>query len=261
MALCDSSAQGIGASRPDRGYVGLVAERVRARTGKDVQVINLSVSGARIDDLLEDQLPLLANLEADLVTVTIGGNDVHTHHAGTFAAQVDRLTAALPPGTFIADVPYFMHGHWERDAQQSADVLTRSASKCGLSVVPLHDALRRQGWSAMLTQFAADLFHPNDRGYRVWADAFWDSISHSPTLGVEVTDGGRLRLDAADDDRTRDRSIDRWQDDGGRVLSSISDNSTFAASAVARSRERDKRLAGGVMNTAMELGPRSAWPL
>lgn len=127
VALGDSSAQGIGASRPDRGYVGLVAERVRARTGKDVQVINLSVSGARIDDLLEDQLPLLANLEADLVTVTIGGNDVHTYHTGTFAAQVDRLTAALPPGTFIADVPYFMHGHWERDAQQSADVLTRSA--------------------------------------------------------------------------------------------------------------------------------------
>jgi lysophospholipase L1-like esterase len=29
----------------------------------------------------------------------------------------------------------------------------------------------------MLTQFAADWFHPNDRGHRVWADAFWARIS------------------------------------------------------------------------------------
>jgi hypothetical protein len=28
----------------------------------------------------------------------------------------------------------------------------------------------------MLTHFAADWFHPNDRGHRVWADAFWSEI-------------------------------------------------------------------------------------
>jgi lysophospholipase L1-like esterase len=25
----------------------------------------------------------------------------------------------------------------------------------------------------MFTLYAADWFHPNDRGYQVWADAFW----------------------------------------------------------------------------------------
>jgi len=29
----------------------------------------------------------------------------------------------------------------------------------------------------MLTQFAADWFHPNDRGHRVWADAFWEQLA------------------------------------------------------------------------------------
>jgi acyl-CoA thioesterase-1 len=28
-----------------------------------------------------------------------------------------------------------------------------------------------------MTQFAGDLFHPNDRGYKVWADAFWPAVS------------------------------------------------------------------------------------
>jgi len=64
------------------------------------------------------------------------------YDAVTFSAQVDRLTAALPPGTFIADVPYFMHGRWERDAAEAAAVLARSAASHRLRLVPLHEALR-----------------------------------------------------------------------------------------------------------------------
>ncbi len=180
VALGDSSAQGVGASRPDRGYVGLLAGRLEAATKRPVEVINLSVSGARIEDVLVRQLPALRALRPDLVTVAIGGNDIGSYDGARFARQVDRLTAALPDGTFIADVPYFMHGRWEGRAQQAADAVRHSANRHGLPVVALHSALRRQGWPAMLTDFAADWFHPNDRGYRVWADTFWDRISSSP---------------------------------------------------------------------------------
>ena len=40
----------------------------------------------------------------------------------------------------------------------------------------------------MLTHFAADWFHPNDRGHRVWADAFWDRMSPGLAL-LGVPDG------------------------------------------------------------------------
>ena len=54
----------------------------------------------------------------------------------------------------------------------------------------------------MLTDFAADWFHPNDRGSRVWADAFWIVLKDLPALsagpypcglgrGSTVTDVGR----------------------------------------------------------------------
>jgi lysophospholipase L1-like esterase len=74
-----------------------------------------------------------------------------------------------------------MHGRWERDAQQAADLVTASATESGLRPVPLHEALREQGAKAMVTQFAADWFHPNDRGHQVWAEAFWQSIQASRT--------------------------------------------------------------------------------
>jgi lysophospholipase L1-like esterase len=180
VALGDSTAQGIGASRPDRGYVGLVAERLRRSTGRPVTVVNLSRSGARIADLLSDQLPRLRELHPDLVTVAIGGNDVRAYDRQRFAAQVDELTAALPAGSVLADVPYFMHGHWERDARQAADTVSLSATKHGLPIVALHAALVRQGAVAMLTQFAPDWFHPNDAGYQVWGNAFWTTIADLP---------------------------------------------------------------------------------
>ena len=183
VALGDSAAQGIGASSPERGYVGLLATRMRRATGRPVQVVNLSRSGARVTDVIRTQLPRLRRLHPDVVTVAVGGNDVRSYVAATFARDVATLAAELPPGTAIADVPYFMHGWWERDAAQAAIIVDRSAQRRGLTVVHLHEALRRQGWSAMLTQTAADWFHPNDRGHTVWAQAFWQAMVTAGTLG------------------------------------------------------------------------------
>ena len=191
VALGDSAAQGIGASRPDRGYVGVLADRIRRSTGQPVQVVNLSASGARIDDLLRDQLPRLRDLRPDVVTVAIGGNDVRDLDLAAFTTRVQRLTAALPAGTLVADVPYFMHGRWQRDAEAAAAAVRTSAAAEQLTVVPLHDALEARGWTAMLTDFAADWFHPRDRGHRVWADAFWHALRDSDLLDVQPGRTGR----------------------------------------------------------------------
>jgi acyl-CoA thioesterase I len=180
VALGDSAAQGIGASSPDRGYVGLLAERLRQETGAQVQVVNLSASGARIDDVVRDQLPLLRELSPDIVTVAVGGNDVRDLDPDDFARRVAALTSSLPDGTLMADVPYFMHGRWQRDAEAAAQVVRDQAAAAGLVAVPLHEAQRARGWSAMITDFSADWFHPNDRGHRVWADAFWSALQSSP---------------------------------------------------------------------------------
>ena len=190
VALGDSAAQAIGASSPERGYVSLLADRLRDTTGQPVEVINLSKSGARIKDVLDTQLHALDALDRtpDVVTVAIGGNDVRAYDRATFAAEAARLAAALPPGAYVADAPYFMHGHWEQDAAQAAAVLREQAAENGLRPVALHDALKAQGWQAMLTQFAADWFHPNDRGHRVWADAFWREMSREAQLEATGSD-------------------------------------------------------------------------
>src|SRR5438045_3830925 len=42
VALGDSAAQGVGASKPANGYVGLIATHIQESTGRTVRVINLS---------------------------------------------------------------------------------------------------------------------------------------------------------------------------------------------------------------------------
>lgn len=188
VALGDSTAQGVGASGPERGYVGLIAGRLRAATGRPVQVVNLSRSGARVRDVVAEQLPRLANLSPDLVTVSVGGNDVAHYDAECFRSDVDALIAELPPGTVVGDVPWFMHGGTGRKSGEAATYVATRAGARGLAVARLHRAMRDRGWKSMLTDFAPDWFHPNDRGYRLWADAFWTAIDVA-RLGRE----GRLR--------------------------------------------------------------------
>ena len=196
VALGDSAAQGIGASRPERGYVGLLAERMRERSGRSVQVVNLSISGATIRDLIDKQIPQLRKLRPDVVTVDIGGNDVRSYDPARFSADVDELTAALPAGTLIADVPDFMHGRWGERAVQAGGIITARAHAHHLRVVPLHDAQRTRGAGTMLTDFAADWFHPNDRGHLVWADAFWKELRCAPALAAQLDPASRDVSDA-----------------------------------------------------------------
>lgn len=180
VALGDSAAQSIGASEAERGYVGLIAAELRRSSGRPVQVVNLSRSGAKVRDVVAEQLPRLAGLKPDLVTVGIGGNDVRAYDAPSFARDVEELMAGLPAGAVVADAPDFMHGRWRRAAGQVTEILTAQAERRGLTVAPLQEATRAAGWQAMFTDYAADWFHPNDRGHRTWFKAFWSVIEPLP---------------------------------------------------------------------------------
>ena len=178
VALGDSAAQGIGASDPQHGYVSLLAERLRRSTGRPVEVINISRSGARIDDVLRDQIPRLAGLHADVVSVDVGGNDIVTYDAANWARGAALLCDALPAGrTVVADVPWFMHGRWERRAADARRVLHADCAARAIPVAPLRDAFVRHGWAGMFTLYAADWFHPNNRGHRIWADALFPPLA------------------------------------------------------------------------------------
>ncbi|HEX6955140.1 MAG TPA: SGNH/GDSL hydrolase family protein [Agromyces sp.] len=176
VAMGDSAAQGIGASRPDHSYVGLLARLMRDTTGRSVRVVNLSVSGATTALAVRDQLPKLAKYRPDVMTVSIGANDIAKWDPEAFEANLREILDAVPPHALIADLPFFYFPHHERKVAVANDILRRLVAERGLTLVRLHRETRVRGFRRMFTHFANDWFHPNDHGYRVWADAFRPAV-------------------------------------------------------------------------------------
>lgn len=175
IALGDSAAQGLGASKPSKGYVGLVADELARQTNRPVHVVNLSVTGAKVSDVSKVQIPQLKqnNVTADtVVTLAIGGNDMRSFDPEIFRNEITSLLADLPPQTIVGDVPYFGGGRankHERNALDASAIISEVAAKRGFRVAQLHQTTKDGDG---LFTYAADFFHPSDKGYKNWYLAF-----------------------------------------------------------------------------------------
>lgn len=162
IVLGDSMSQGIGASAWDAGWlrgIDLSPEPV---------LINLSATGARVRDVLDQQLPAYADLGPrpdDLLTVMIGSNDLFAGGAAREALPdgFAELTRVLPEGAVVATLPQ------PRTAARLANRhLDRAAERGRLRLVDL----RTSGPDSWRGRLAPDFFHPNDLGYAAMAAAF-----------------------------------------------------------------------------------------
>lgn len=96
--LGDSLSQGVRASSIEQGWV-LQALRPLAAGGLDYRVINLSISGATVLDVLNRQIPALGALAATpaLVTLVVGSNDLLHHELrGALPANYQRYCPRSP---------------------------------------------------------------------------------------------------------------------------------------------------------------------
>lgn len=181
VALGDSAAQGLGASSTQTSYVGRIAAQAERTTGQSVRTINLSRNGATVRDVLRQQIPELErisdNVTPALVTLDIGGNDVVHGLQGDeqFAKDYEKILQALPPGSsVVADVPYF-GGRIRADdrVRQANNVITKLAADYAIPVAPLYQTLKPNQTPLI---YATDLFHPNDRGYELWHEAYKSDV-------------------------------------------------------------------------------------
>jgi lysophospholipase L1-like esterase len=174
VALGDSTAQGLGASAYDRGYVGQLRERLDARDDHGWRVINLSRTGSRLRDVVAEQLPALTPLveEAELVTCAAGANDLLSLWFRPVPDALRALMSGLPPGAVMATLP---QGLGRRRACRLNDIIREEAPPRGLRIA---DVWAHTGppWRG---KFAADDFHPNELGYRDWCDAFAEAVGVS----------------------------------------------------------------------------------
>lgn len=175
LALGDSSAQGIGTSKPENSYVYQLAKQISDDEKKTLRIINLSKSGATTQKVIDEQLKSARNLAPDIVTLSVGTNDIYGGiPEEKILENFEIIAKSLPQKSLIAEIPYLMWSGRNKKALSINNHLHTLALKYQLAVVPLYEPTKQiHFW---LTAYAPDLFHPNDVGYTFWTTAFWDTL-------------------------------------------------------------------------------------
>lgn len=183
VALGDSAAQGVGATSPDRGYVGLIGKELKSSTGKPVRIINLSKSGAGIRHALDVQLPKYESLDLPkkhLFTIDIGANDIISFDEAKFEKEMDELMSRLPKTAIMTSIPSFQGSRlvkYEDRVLKANKIMDRLAKKHHRQLATFNNSTQQ---TKSLKAFAVDFFHPSNYGYKVnWLPVFMEKIKES----------------------------------------------------------------------------------
>jgi len=201
VAIGDSLTAGTG-DNTGKGYVGRVREKLEQQSGKPVFVLNnLAIPGYKSDQLLSD-LALKktqdALASADIILLTIGGNDIFAGGEGIFTGEnqtefnpqgalermdpalkrMDQVFQAINQANPDATVMYIglYHPFLDLDPQREGSLIVQRWNNSvfekanrypHMVVVPTYD-LFEQNLIKYLS--SADHFHPNGDGYERIAD-------------------------------------------------------------------------------------------
>ncbi|MBN2908513.1 hypothetical protein JQC72_03140 [Polycladomyces sp. WAk] len=211
LALGDSVALGKGASR---GYAAEVADRLKQHQ-LPVQLDNQGVSGQTSSQLwtaLRNPEMKRKIRQADLITITIGGNDVlkvalqHSHPweaissfddiRDGFVHHLDQILTLIrqenpsavvlvtslynpiPPEAFYFPLAEKLLDNWNTALTQTV------STQPGCIVVQIDERLRPEH-----RDWLADQVHPNTRGHRLIATAILNAIGLDDT-GSQLADAG-----------------------------------------------------------------------
>lgn len=189
VALGDSTVEGVGASGPDLNYVSRLHARLRARY-PNARVTNLGVGGATSADVITAQLERAIKLRPDVVTLSIGPNDItrdipvarYEQNLEGILGRLRRETVALIVVNLLPDLAVthrFAKGPQVdlvgRQTVQFNEALARKGREHGVALVDLYLPSREEVPRQPMLLWK-DGYHPSDAGYARWAELMWEGI-------------------------------------------------------------------------------------
>jgi lysophospholipase L1-like esterase len=163
------------------GWARRLAGILGTRTGVPCALTNLAADGASVAAVLEEQLPWAARIGPDLVSVTVGMNDIRDPDfaADRFAAEFGQLlngltatdatvlTCTLPDIAEIMPLPEGLVGLARQRMRQASDIIREQAAASR--------ALCLDAWAIAAAAdprlFGPDRIHPNASGHQLMAAA------------------------------------------------------------------------------------------
>ncbi len=202
VVLGDSTTAGVGVERAEESLPFRLAQRLADADDRRVRVVSHGWAGARVADLLRDQIPRSMTprrasdhgpflQDADIVAVVIGSNDA-THNTpparfrADLRAALDAIRRAAPRARVVlAGIPTFRGALTSLEpliflADQYARLL-RPISRAEAERAGILHADLRSGLPPLLAGqtgvLASDGFHPSAVGYDAWAEVIYQALT------------------------------------------------------------------------------------
>lgn len=190
VAIGDSSVEGLGATSPDRTYPAIIFAAIK-QVYKNALFYNLGRTDSCTNDLITEQLDKAISLSPDLVTISIGTNDIrHKRSIIAFEKDLHEILSRLKKETLaevvINTIPDLSQApaiktvvkHLSRVLVKRFNTrIIRQSEKTHVVLVDLFEMTSMYGKShpEMLSE---DGFHPSDFGYALWANSVIHHIGH-----------------------------------------------------------------------------------
>ncbi len=214
LAMGDSLTEGIGDEEKNGGYVGILERELKQNEDvRNVKTYNYGVSGNRIDQLLkrlDENEDFRSDLKkANVITITIGGNDVmKILKSRLLEAQVSDFTKAEKKfqkqlvtlfseiRTLNPDAPVYLVGIYNPYTTyfsqiKELDTIISSwnkgsekivASEPGITFVPVANTIEnreKKNIDKPNPLLSGDYFHPNHKGYEKMAAELYENINQA----------------------------------------------------------------------------------
>jgi lysophospholipase L1-like esterase len=190
VALGDSLTAGKGDAGPGGhpvGWAQRLADVLSVRTAVRCTLTNMADERATVSSVLKEQLPKVAAAEPDLVSVTVGMNDIRARGfdemtfkselgqllEGLAATKAKVLTCTLPNIAAIMPLPPDLTEIARERMRLASDIIREQAES--------YHAVCLDAWSLPGISdpelYSADKMHPNGKGHQFIAAAFADKLA------------------------------------------------------------------------------------
>ena len=190
VVLGDSTAAGVGAPSPRDAYPSVLAERL-AGVDRRVTLAAFGISGARVADVLGEQVPRAEAENPDVVFVGIGANDTtHLTPLGDVRRNMREVVRRLRSSgarVVVAGAPDMRASAFYEPLRSLvgwrgcavAGAIADAARSEGAYVVPLAEKTGPVFATDPDLYNSEDDFHPSAAGYRLWADAIYPVLERA----------------------------------------------------------------------------------
>lgn len=191
VLLGSSVTQGAGASSPEKTWAGLLQSFFQ-RTNPDVDFINLGVSGYTTQALLRNSLPVVSNLNPDVIIIeNCLINDFYTFDTSQSKSNIERLITNLttnhPSARIFLMPPNNIASNNIRNSEgllysEYVSIVGGFIKTKGWYYIDFWDEYEKDYMNQGLTieqTLTQDKIHPNDIGYKIWFNSIKNNFKVS----------------------------------------------------------------------------------